>query len=302
MKRTTPPLLLPLVLLTACDVGAFAEGEQEIQKTFNPSSEVRLKLVLGECEIGPSSDGKIHVKLAYAYSRGGFEPILKERGRYLLFQEKFRGPNPEGHSRWTLAVPDGIEIAFSSATGDLTVAGLAADLTGSTGTGDLNLEKVKGNLHLSTGTGRVQVLDSEGDFDLSSGTGRVTVRGFKGNLEASSGTADVHASELTIENEGEFSSGTGDAEVVFPGGGDFELKVSSGTGSAVVKMNGHPLEGRFEFTCQAKRGRIVCPEKFDQEQTYTDHTTRYLRRSFTRGEDASRIRVSTGTGEARLVK
>ena len=302
MKRMKTTLLLPLVLVTAFEVSVFAEGEQEIQKTFSQSSEVRLKLVLGECEIGPSSDGKIHVELAYAYSRGGFEPILKERSRYLLLQEKFHGTNPEGHSRWTLAVPDGIEIAFSSATGDLTVAGLAADLTGSTGTGDLNLDKVKGNLHLRTGTGRVQVLDSEGDFELSSGTGRVTVRGFKGNIEASSGTADVHVSEVNLESDGEFSSGTGDAEVVFPGVGDFELSVSSGTGSAVVKMDGQPLQGHFEFTCQAKRGRIVCPEKFDKEEAYTDHETKYLVKSFTRGEDASKTRVSTGTGEAKLTK
>ena len=69
MKRMRTALLLPLVLVTAFEVGVFAEGEQEIQRTFSQSSEVRLKLVLGECEIGPSSDGKIHVELAYAYSR-----------------------------------------------------------------------------------------------------------------------------------------------------------------------------------------------------------------------------------------
>ena len=184
----------------------------------------------------------------------------------------------------------------------MTVAGLAADLTGSTGTGDLTLEKLKGNLHLSTGTGRVQVLDSEGDFELSSGTGRVTVRGFKGNLEASSGTADVHASEVTLESAGEFSSGTGDAQVVFPSGGDFDLSVSSGTGDAILKMNGQSLRGHFELTCEAKRGRIVCPEKSDKEEAYTDHKTKYLLKCFTRGEEASKIRVSTGTGEAKLVK
>lgn len=78
MKRMKGTLLLPLVLVTAFEVGVFAEEEQEIQQTFSTSSEVRLKLVLGECEIGPSSDGKIHVALAYAYARGGFEPILKE--------------------------------------------------------------------------------------------------------------------------------------------------------------------------------------------------------------------------------
>ena len=67
-------------------------------------------------------------------------------------------------------------------------------------------------------------------------------------------------------------------------------------------MNGQPLRGRFEFTCQAKRGRIVCPEKFDKEEAYTDHETKYLVKSFTRGEDASKIRVRTGTGEAKLTK
>ena len=46
-----------LVLLTAREVSLLAEGEQETQKRFSQSSEVRLKLVLGECEIGPPAGG-----------------------------------------------------------------------------------------------------------------------------------------------------------------------------------------------------------------------------------------------------
>jgi DUF4097 and DUF4098 domain-containing protein YvlB len=302
MKRTKTTFLFVFVLMAAFTVKAFAEADQTVQKTFDKSKEVRFKLVLGECQIQPSADGKIHVNLVYSYSKGDFEPILEERNRYLLLQEKFHENNPKGYSRWTVAVPEGVELDFESATGDLTVGGMTLTMKGSTGTGDLNIEKVKGDLRLSTGTGRVDVLDSEGDFQVSSGTGRVSVRNFNGNIEASSGTGNVDAADITLKDKGEFSSGTGDAEVVFPGGGNFNLTVSSGTGDASVKMNGRPIQGFFEFTCQAKRGRIVSPEKFDKEEEFTENDTKHLLKSFTRGKDSPKVYIKTGTGRAELIR
>jgi hypothetical protein len=302
MKASKKIVPLVLVMMTAFAAGLFAEADQKVQKTFDKSKEVRFKLVLGDCEIGPSNDGKIHVDLAYSYSRGDFEPILEERSRYLLLQEKFHGDNPKGNSHWQVAIPEGVEIDFNSATGNLAITGMTVDIEGDTGTGDLDIDKVKGDIRLHTGTGRIDIVDSEGDFEVNSGTGRVIVRNFTGNIEAASGTGSVDARGITLEGDGEFSCGTGDAEVDFPAGGKFSLSVHSGTGDAVVRMNGQPLRGFFEFTCQAKRGRIVCSEKFDKEEEYTQNDTKHLLKSFTRGQDMPKVYIKTGTGKAELIK
>jgi len=302
MKKQKTAILSILFLLTALSLHVFAEPEQTVQKTFEKMKEVRLKLALGDCRIEASRDGKIHVDLVYSYEKGSFEPILEERGQRVTLEEKFHDDNPRGYSRWTLAIPEGTEIDFKSGTGNLFISGLTVDAKGSTGTGDIEIQKAKGEFRLSSGTGNVEVTEAEGEIEVSSGTGRVSIRSSKGTIEASSGTGDVEAEDITLVDDGEFSSGTGDVEVVLPTGEGFELNVSSGTDSAVVKLNGRPVQGYFEFTAQAKRGRIVSAESYDKQDEYREHDTLYLRKSFTRGKDTPKVYIRTGTGKAELKK
>ena len=240
--------------------------------------------------------------------------------KWATFPSSKNGKNAKGNSTWTVAIPDETEIEFRSATGSLFIEGLDLEIDGNTGNGEIELRNVQvkfdlssgtgnvdliestGKFDLSSGTGRVEVSGSEGDFDVSSGTGRVIVENSKGNFDASSGTSSVRADGLTIEYEGDFSSGTGDVEVAFPNGTDFELTVASGTNDAVLEMKGKSIEGYFEFKCQAKRGRIISPVKFDDEEEYEDNDQKYLRKSFTKGKNTPKVYIKTGTGTARLVK
>jgi DUF4097 and DUF4098 domain-containing protein YvlB len=303
MKRTKIIISMFVFLGFVVSAALLAAPEEKLDKTFAKKDEIRFKLVLGDCQLKKSSDSRIHVHLVYSYEPDmSFEPRIEERGGRLYLEEKIRGNNPKGYSTWTVEVPDDIEIEYKSATGSLTVEGLKLEIDGSTGTGDIVLSQVKGEFDLSTGTGDVEASDSEGEFDLSSGTGNVEFKNCKGNFDASSGTGDVMAEGLTIEFDGEFSSGTGDAEVSFPDGTDFELRVSSGTDDAILDMNGKQIRGYFEFTCQARRGRIICPVKFDKEEEYKQNDHTYLRKSFTQGKDVPKIYIKTGTGTAKLKK
>jgi len=303
MKRTKIIISLFVFLGFMVSAALLAAPEEKLDKTFAKKDEIRFKLILGDCQLKKSSDSRIHVHLVYSYEPDmSFEPRIEERGGRLYLEEKMRGNNPKGYSTWTVEVPDDIEIEFKSATGSLTVEGLKLEIDGSTGTGDIVLSQVKGEFDLNTGTGDVEASDSEGEFDLSSGTGNVEFKNCKGNFDASSGTGDVMAEGLTIEFDGEFSSGTGDAEVSFPDGTDFELRVSSGTDDAILDMNGKQIRGYFEFTCQARRGRIICPVKFDKEEEYKQNDHTYLRKSFTQGKDVPKIYIKTGTGTAKLKK
>jgi hypothetical protein len=303
MKRTKIIIFLVVFLSFMVSAALMAAPEEKVDKTFSKKDEIRFKLILGDCQLKKSSDGRIHVHLVYSYEPDmTYEPRINERGDTLYLEEKMRGNNPKGYSTWTVEVPDDIEIEFKSATGNLAVEGLTIEADGNTGTGNIELNKVKGEYDLSTGTGNVEVYESQGDFDVSSGTGRVKIKNSKGNFDASSGTGSVKAEGLTIDYDGDFSSGTGDAEVSFPNGADFELTVSSGTDDAILNMNGKQVKGYFEFTCHARRGRIVCPVKFDKEEEFKDNGQTYLRKSFTKGKDVPKIYIRTGTGKAKLDK
>jgi len=303
MKRTKIIISLFVFLGFMVSTALLAAPEEKVDKTFAKKDEIRIKLVLGDCNLKKSSDGRIHVHLVYSYEPDmSYEPRMEERRDTLYLEEKMHGNNPKGYSTWTVEVPDDIEIDFKSATGNLAVAGLNLEIDGSTGTGNIELSQVEGKYDLSSGTGDVEAYDSEGEFEFSSGTGNVEIKNCKGNFDASSGTGDVNAEGLTLEFDGEFSSGTGDAEVSFPDGTDFELRVSSGTDDAILNMNGKQVKGYFEFTCHARRGRIVCPVKFDIEEEYKQNDQTYYRKSFLQGKDVPKIYVKTGTGTARLKK
>ncbi|UCE22429.1 MAG: DUF4097 family beta strand repeat protein [Candidatus Aminicenantes bacterium] len=321
MKRSKIIISLFVFLSLMVSTALLAAPEEKLDKTFSKKDEIRFKLVLGDCHLKKSSDGRIHVHLVYSYEPDmSYEPRMEERRNTLYLEEKMHGNNPKGYSTWTVEVPDDIEIDFKSATGNLVVEGLNIEIDGSTGTGDIDLIQVEGEYDLSTGTGNIELSqvkgeydlssgtgnvyasDSEGEFELSSGTGYVKIKNCKGNFEASSGTGDVSAEGLTIDLDGEFSSGTSDVEVSFPDGTDFELRISSGTDDAILNMNGKQIKGYFEFTCQERRGRIVCPVKFDKEEEYRKNDQTYLRKSFTQGKDVPKVYIKTGTGTARLKK
>jgi len=305
MKKTKTVVLSVVFLCLLVSTALFSATEETLDKSFEAKDEVRFKLVLGDCQLKKSTDGRIHVNLVYSYKAEiKFEPIMEIKGSRLILEEKYRGKskNNNGYSKWTVAVPDEIEIDFESATGSLNVDGLNLEIEGSTGTGEIELSNVKGEFDVSSGTGNVDVKGSEGEFEVSSGTGNVDINNSKGNFEASSGTGNVRADGITLDDEGNFSSGTGDAEVVYPEGTDFELNVSSGTNDAELNMKGKPIEGYFEFKCHARRGRIDSPIKFDEEKEYEEGDQKYLQKSFTKGNKSIRVYISTGTGKAKLKK
>jgi hypothetical protein len=277
----------------------FAQGKKEIEKTFEAKEKIKIKLVLGDCLIKTSPDNDIHVFLVYSYDDEYFEAKFREKSSSIVIQEKFHGQNGDGFSKWMISVPEKTEVDFESATGDLTLENVSGRFEGSSGTGNIEVLDAKGKFDLNSGTGSVIVEGSEGEFDLNSGTGRVKIENCKGEFDANSGTGRVRAHNITIESEGEFNSGTGDAEVSRPQGKDFDLSINSGTNDATLDMDGLPIEGYYEFETSARSGDIDCPIDFDTEEEYYEGGDQ-VRKSFTRGKKSPRYYISTGTGTAEL--
>jgi len=302
MKNVKQIITIILLLNWIIVLPLLAGDTKEIEKSFSKKDKVRIKLILGDCYLKNSKDGKIHINLVHSYHEDNFEARFREKGKSLIIEEKLTARNPNGNSTWTIAIPKEIEIDFETATGDLILDNVTLEIEGNTGTGNIEIENVKGRIDLSTGTGDIEVINSEGEFELNSGTGKVRIEESKGNFDATSGTGNVEVKNITIEDEAELNSGTGDVEVINPQGTDFDLSINSGTDEAVLNMNGSPIQGYFEFTAHSRKGRIVCPIEFDEEEEYHNGDGNYVRRSFTKGKNTPRYFINTGTGKAKLIQ
>ncbi len=269
-------------------------------REFEAKKEVRIKLVLSGCELTTSTNGKIQVHHESTYDPERYKAIMEEKGDRLILEEKFYENENSGDAYWKISVPPGTEVEFNTATGDLNVKSFSGELDGNSGTGDIEVEKAEGEFDLNSGTGDVIIRASSGEFDLNSGTGSVKISEAKGDFRANSGTGRCQANDIMILHDGEFNSGTGNVLVERPIGDDFDLNINSGTGDAILDLNGLPLVGYFEFKAQAQRGDIECPVEFDEEEKGGREDHEYQRKSFTRERKSPRYFISTGTGTAEL--
>jgi Toastrack DUF4097 len=296
MKNT---IIIYVVLLTLSGL-LLAQKEMTVDKTFDNIKSLRIKLVLGDCLLEKSTDTRIQIHLTYSDDNEGFEPDFSVNGSRLTVKEKFYGHDQGGNYHWRVQVPAGVKIDLESATGNIGIDGAEVEIDGNTGTGDIEIRNASGDFELNTGTGGISVEKSHGEFELNSGTGRVLVEDCQGNFDVNSGTGKVKGVNLVIDSEVEFNSGTGSAEISAPAGKEFDLQINSGTGDAVLDMQGKSLEGYFEFRAHSRKGKVICSEKFDKVEEYGENGDTYLRKSFTRGKETPRYFLSTGTGEAEL--
>ena len=318
MKRTLGILVL-VALVCSLSTVAFAKKTKVIEKTFDGVDELKIETILGDCVIKKGGD-KISIRVEYTYDDDDFEAKFKERGGSLYVEEDLDGNNIKGDSEWFITVPAGIDIEFNSATGSLKASGLSGELEANSGTGDMvisgfdgaleaksgtgdvTVSDSKGEFTLSSGTGDITVNDADGDFDANSGTGNVKIAKASGDFDANSGTGNVEAVKLSIEDFGEFSSGTGDAVIDLPSGKSYELEVSSGTGKATIACGGSDLDAYVEMSAKKRSGKISSSFDFEDEEEYYRNDDKYVRKWFTKGSGSRKIEIRTGTGRAKIKK
>ena len=79
MKKSKAILVSLIFLSLLMSTVLFAVPEEKIEKTFDKKDEVRFKLILGDCQLKKSSDGRIHVHLVYSYEpEMSYIPKLEE--------------------------------------------------------------------------------------------------------------------------------------------------------------------------------------------------------------------------------
>lgn len=307
MKKQILSILALAVLVTVISMstaaGLSAREMKEIDKTFPSCQRLRIKTVLGNCIIDKSDDGQIHINVRYDYDDDEFEAKFRERKNRLDVEEDIDCNNCNNRrSIWTVLVPAGVDIRFNSATGSLEVESMDLELDGNSGTGRFVVENCTGEFDLNSGTGDIVVRGGNGEFELSSGTGDVDITGSKGGFRASSGTGDVSVEGTSFLFESDLSSGTGRSRVTLIESPKDDISISSGTGRAILEMDGNEPDGYFEMIAMKRKGRIDSSFDFDGEEEFERNGEWHVRKFFARGESDVTITIKTGTGKAVLDK
>ena len=116
------------------------------------------------------------------------------------------------------------------------------------------------------------------------------------------GSGRIDVSDAVIDGASSFSAGSGNVTVVLAESPAADLTISTGSGKAVLRYRGYPIEGYFEFTALQSRGKIVSPFGFDDESTFTQDGRTYMRKSFTLEKSDPKVTIRTGSGTAELKK
>lgn len=295
-------ILLAVLISFLITFSINAQTNQEFSKTFDKKERVNISTVTGDCEIKKSSDDKIHVLVKYTYHPDDYEIEFYEGNNSLDLDEELYGRNPRGNSKWKVMIPDDVRLKVESGTGNIKIENLKTNLTGNSGTGNIEVHNSSGSFDLNSGTGNIYGLSLQGEFELNSGTGNVELKNATGEFDLNSGTGNVEVEEIQFEGRTELNSGTGDVYARISGAPKDDVSINSGTGDAELEMNGIEPSGYFELECNADDGRIKSDFNFDNEKEYWRGNEMYLKKSFTKGDDSVKVKISSGTGTAALLK
>lgn len=282
MKKTMGTAAVVGLAIIMLASAALAEHGRKIVKTFDKKSRINISTVSGDCIVTKGTSDKIEVTVENSYRpEDNFEAEFDESGRTLHLVEHIYG-DTRGEAKWTILAPNETDIEFSTASGQLVIGGLGGRFEASTASGDIEINDCRGEFHFSTASGNIDVRDCTGAFDLSTASG------------------EIMASNVILDEPGSFSTASGTAEVHPAKTPEYNLEVSSASGSAIVDYGGNPVKGTFEFTAKKRHGEIDSPYAFDDEEEFTRYGDRYITKTFTKDTDRPRIMISTASGEAIL--
>lgn len=281
---------------------AQAKQKENLKQSFDGVDRVKIETVSGDCVVEKGEGEAVTLTVLSAYSPPeSFEPQVNQRGSTLYLEEEIHRSN-SGYSTWILTVPDGIEIDFETASGDLSVSEVNGSYSASTASGDIEFEVSSGDYEFSTASGDIRMDKCKGVFDISTASGDIRTAGCEGDFTLSTASGDVVARLVTIKDNSKFSTASGDIQVRLGAPLEHDIRLSTASGSALLDLNGTPAEGRFELTAKVHGGEIDCPFTFDKEEEFEEHGDDYVVKSFTKGSGQPLVTIGTASGEAALQK
>ncbi|MCU0638393.1 MAG: DUF4097 domain-containing protein [Candidatus Krumholzibacteria bacterium] len=254
-------IAVAIIVLALVSTAAFATGErsvrkaggEEVHKTFAGIKSVDIGTVSGDCVVKTHKSGEVIVDLYYDVEpEGSLEYKMNDRGGKLVLEEDWR--NSRSHSMsgevvWTLTLPEGMDIEFSTASGDLTLTGPLGDIEASTASGDISVTGPVGTVDASTASGDIEIENATGDIDVSTASGDVTLINVVGKKDVSTASGDIRIEDSKDDIDLSTASGEITAKNVE---GDMEMSTASGE----IGISG--AKGAFKLSCAS--GEITADE------------------------------------------
>lgn len=295
MKRLT---ILTIIFLLMVFLNLQAGEKQVVDKTFKAKETVTIKTVSGDCVVkkGPAGEIKVHVE--YTYPPDRFKPIFEEEGNTLVLKEEFEKGNNRGNSSWTVTVPETTDIAFKSASGDFSAAGLKGNMSMKMASGDASVDNIKGDLEVELASGDTRIEKSDGSVNVSAASGDIKIKDSKGSFKLKCASGDIDASGIVFTGASEFQGVSGSLTVVLAGPNSYDLDLHTVSGNIVLDYNGNPVNGYFNF--KGQKGNIDSDIPFESKDGSKYNP--FIKAYFKKGGDSPEILMKTVSGEIQFKK
>jgi hypothetical protein len=81
---------------------------------------------------------------------------------------------------------------------------------------------------------------------------------------------------------------------------EHDISVNSGSGDAVLDLNGNEISGLVIMTADKRQGEIHAPFPFDKEEEIDNGGSTTIKKTARLGNESVEIRIGTGSGNARI--
>lgn len=298
-------------------------AQEKISKNFTGIEKITINTASGDCILKKGSGTEVTVELEHDYKEG-YQPVIEKEGNRLVIKEIFDRGSWSGSAKWTLTIPDNMDIRLNTGSGDFEASNLTFELDMNTGSGDIMLRTVKGDLRSNTGSGDMEIVDFDGEIKANTGSGNMRLENALGevrfncgsgnirlkdvnaSISANVGSGDIDATGVTLAGSSSFNSGSGTAEVELAASPGFDISVNSGSGDATLDFNGNTIAGLVVMRANKKNGNISAPFSFDKEEEIDKDSGRYgqtiIKKTAQIGSSDVKIKVGTGSGTAKISK
>lgn len=291
--------------------------------TFSGVDRIEIDTVSGDVDVRPATGKSVVVRLVSRVDPSdAFEPRVDQKGSVVRIEEKWHGVRSHGHVQWTILAPPknrDLVLEMHTASGDLEVEGIAAEIelrtaSGevrltdvqlaarsdlSTASGDYDLRRVTlgDRCELSTASGDIELqrVDFADDCELSTASGDIDAVDCKGPMELSTASGRVSIEKCDVVGHGRFTSASGDVELQLARLPEDEIYASSASGDVQLDVENFGNDFKLTMIKREDRGRIVCPFEFTSQRTFEDYDV-YEEKIVERGKGAPEITLRTASG------
>lgn len=295
-------------------------AQKTISKSFTGVNKVELSTGSGNCEIKKGTGNAVLVEIKHTYGED-YSPRFSQVGSMLVVEESNRNNHDHGQSWWTVTLPEGVAVEYSTGSGNFSAAGISSDMKIRSGSGNLAFADLKGAIRATTGSGDVEVTGyvgegsfstgsgdislsrADGELSLTCGSGDIEVDDSKAAIKATTGSGDIAATKLIVKGSSKFTTGSGRARVSLAATATFDISITSGSGDAELIYNGNEIVGEIVMRASKRHGNISAPFEFDsveEDDRNGDNAT--VVKTVVKGKGTNRISISTGSGDAVLKK